>query len=364
MLINDLSKKILNQRKLIDRAIARVLNGSWLILGPEVELFEKSFAEYVGVQYCRTVANGTDALELAIRALGVSPGDRVATVANAGFYTSTALLAIGASPLYMDVDLDTHLVLDAEVERAIRDGAKVIVITHLYGRAVSNLEKIINLCNEAGVKVVEDCAQAHGAKVDGIMVGGWGDVGCFSFYPTKNLGALGDGGAVVTKDNELANKISRLRQYGWSSKYQVKLSGAKNSRLDEMQAAILSEFLPLLNGWNDQRRRVAKMYAEGIKNTSLILPNAEDEGYVAHLYVVRSASRDALKKYLKEKNISTDIHYPICDYRQPIFNDKYKNLALPNTEKLMDEVLTLPCYPELTDDEVKEVIRVINDCEL
>jgi len=364
MLINDLSLKITNSRDVIDAAIARVFNRSWLVLGPEVNEFEPAFASYVGVNFCRTVANGTDALEIGLRALGVKQGDKVATVANAGFYTSTALLAIGAEPYYLDVDLETRVVSLTEIERAIKAQVKAIVVTHLYGKAVSDIVEIAAKCSAAGVLLVEDCAQAHGAKIDGKQVGSFGDIACFSFYPTKNLGALGDGGAIVTNDPVLSEGIARLRQYGWSSKYQVELSGARNSRLDEMQAAILSVFLPHLDSWNIRRREIATAYSTQIKNDALRLPAIGGEDYVAHLYVVRTQHRLSLQAHLRSHEIASDIHYPIPDTKQPVFKSRFANISLPNTELLAEEVITLPCYPEMTDADIQQVINAVNSWQL
>jgi len=364
MLINDLSLKISNNRKAIDAAIALVLNRSWLVLGPEVNEFESTFSSYIGVKFCRTVANGTDALEIGLRALGVKQGDKVATVANAGFYTSTALLAIGAEPYYLDVDLETRVVSLTEIERAIKAQVKAIVVTHLYGKAVSDIVEIAAKCSAAGVLLVEDCAQAHGAKIDGKQVGSFGDIACFSFYPTKNLGALGDGGAIVTNDPALSEGVARLRQYGWSLKYQVELSGARNSRLDEMQAAILSVFLPHLDSWNIRRREIATAYSTQIKNDALRLPAIGGEDYVAHLYVVRTQHRLSLQAHLRSHEIASDIHYPIPDTKQPVFKSRFANISLPNTELLAEEVITLPCYPEMTDSDVQQVIAAVNSWQL
>jgi dTDP-3-amino-2,3,6-trideoxy-4-keto-D-glucose/dTDP-3-amino-3,4,6-trideoxy-alpha-D-glucose/dTDP-2,6-dideoxy-D-kanosamine transaminase len=361
ILINNLSAHLSNFRTIIDAATKRVLDRAWLVLGPEVRDFEKSFAAYVGVNYCRGVASGTDALELGLRALSVQTGDKVATVANAGMYTSTALLAIGANPIYMDVSLETRVVTSAEVERAIQQGVKAVVVTHLYGYAVPNIVRIAEHCREAGVVLVEDCAQAHGVRVNGKLVGSFGDVACFSFYPTKNLGALGDGGAILTNSHTLAEKVDRLRQYGWSTKYQVELAGARNSRLDEMQAAFLSAFLPYLDGWNIRRREIASQYSTHINHPEVVLPPVSGEDYVAHLYVVRSPKRDMLRVHLRKQNIATDVHYPIADHRQPVFENKFMDVNLPNTEKLAKEVLTLPCYPEMSNEEVKEVITAVNN---
>lgn len=360
MLINNLSAHVTSYRSSIDAAIKRVLDRAWLVLGPEVENFEQLFAGYIQVAHCRSVANGTDALELALRALGVKAGDKVATVANAGMYTSTAILSIGGTPIFMDVDLVTQVVMQSEVERAIAQGVKAVVVTHLFGQAQHDIVGIADKCRTAGVALVEDCAQAHGARVNGKRVGSFGNAGCFSFYPTKNLGALGDGGAVVCREVELAEKVGHLRQYGWSAKYQVELAGARNSRLDEMQAAVLSVFLPHLDTWNVRRRVIASQYSRCIAHPAVILPLVGGDDYVAHLYVVRCVERDKLRQHLRNLDIPTDVHYPIPDYRQPIFGNKYSDMHLPNTERLAHEVLTLPCYPEMTDEDVTRVINAVN----
>ncbi|MCX7338843.1 MAG: DegT/DnrJ/EryC1/StrS family aminotransferase [Alphaproteobacteria bacterium] len=360
MQINDLSSKISNNRAFIRAAIDRVIDRGWVILGPEVKQFETSFAAYLGAHHCISVANGTDAIELALKALEVNKGDCVATVANAGMYTTTALLAIGALPFFLDVDKMTHNTTLAEVERAIKEGAKAVVVTHLYGLAVPEIENIALLCRQNGVPLLEDCAQAHGAMMNGKRVGTFGDASSFSFYPTKNLGALGDGGAIVTNSSAVAEKISRLRQYGWTAKYRVEIPGARNSRLDEMQAAILLAFLPSLDSSNDRRREVAKQYNEKIHHPKIDVPGHHGNGYVAHLYVVRSQDRDSLRAHLQSLDIASDVHYPIPDYRQPVFGGHFSGTHLENTDCLASEVLTLPCYPEMTDREVDQVISAVN----
>lgn len=360
MLINNLSTHIAQHRQLIDAAINRVLDRSWLILGPEVDSFEKTFAVYLGAAHCVSVANGTDAIELALKAIGVCSGDRVATVANAGMYTATALLSIGAEPLFMDVDLDSRSVTLSEVQRALDAGVKAVAVTHLYGLAVPEIEAIANLCKKQSVPLLEDCAQAHGALINGRCTGTFGDAASFSFYPTKNLGALGDGGAVVTNNVDIAEKVSRLRQYGWTAKYQVELAGARNSRLDELQAAVLSEFLPHLGGWNGRRREIASQYSMRITHPAVILPLGCGDDYVAHLYVVRCVERYSLRQHLRRLDIATDVHYPIPDHRQPVFGNRYADVCLSNTEQLAQEVLTLPCYPEMSDKQVDEVISGCN----
>lgn len=364
ILINDLGAHSRALRPIIDTAIRRVVERGWFVLGPEVAEFERQFASYVGVAKCVSLANGTDALELALRAVGVVAGDKVATVANAGMYTTTALVAINANPFFMDVDANTCVLTLAECERAIVAGVKAIVVTHLYGRAVPDLLAIAELCKNYNIPLVEDCAQAHGAKLNGKMVGSFGDIACFSFYPTKNLGALGDGGAVATNKNELAETVARLRQYGWSSKYEVTLGHASNSRLDEMQAAILLEFLPLLNDWNNRRREIASLYSRLIVHPAIRLPQFIGEEYVAHLYIVQTQHPEKLREHLKINGIASDVHYPIPDYRQPVFGNTYSDIQLKNTDILAKHVLTLPCYPELTDEQVHQVAEAVNSWQI
>lgn len=360
MKMNDLSVRVRMYEKQLNALISRVIKSGWFVLGSEVKAFEKSFADYLGIEHCISVANGTDAIELALRALGVERGDSVATVANSGMYTTTALLAIGAEPFFLDVDLASHNATLEEVDRALAAGVQAVVVTHLYGLAVPEIRLIAESCKRQGVPLLEDCAQAHGARVEGRCVGTFGDAASFSFYPTKNLGAFGDGGAVVTASRLVADKVERLRQYGWATKYRVEIEGARNSRLDEMQAAILSLFLQDLDSCNVRRREIASQYSAKIIHTGVLLPAQRADEYVAHLYVVRSARRDALCMHLHDQNIATDVHYPIPDYRQPIFGKKFELINLKNTECLVKEILTLPCYPEMTDMQVEHVVTAVN----
>ena len=360
LLINDLNA---HKNKLIaniNAAIKRTIDRGWFVLGPEVTTFEEKFAQYIGVNKSVSLANGTDALELALRAVGIEHGDNVATVANAGMYTTTALIAIGANPFFMDVDLTSRTTTLNECQRAINAGCKAIVVTHLYGRAAPEIKQIAAFCKENNTPLIEDCAQAHGAKIDFQMVGSFGDISCFSFYPTKNLGALGDGGAIATSNLQLAQKVAQLRQYGWSSKYEVTLLGATNSRLDEIQAAILSEFLPLLDSWNARRREIATLYAQKIKNDRIELPQFNGEDFVAHLYVIRTDNPYDLRNHLKNNGIASEQHYPIPDYRQPAFDNKFSDITLANTEALSSSILTLPCYPEMTNEDVLKVAEAVN----
>lgn len=360
MLINDLSARLHSCESELLQAVRDVIQRGWLVLGPKVNEFEQRFASYLSVSHCATVGNGTDALELGLRALEILPGERVATVANAGMYTTTALLAIGAKPFYMDVDPDSCNVTVAEVVRAIDAGVRAVVVTHLYGRAVSDVDEIASICAKRNVPLIEDCAQAHGAQVKGKRLGSFGDLGCFSFYPTKNLGALGDGGAVVTNQEEIYGRVTALRQYGWTEKYKVGITGGRNSRLDELQASVLLAFLPKLDIWNKRRREIATYFSQEICHPHVInAPSGETE-YVAHLYVVRTNHRAQLQEYLKSKGISSDVHYPIPDYCQSVFGNTYSSLFLPNTERVSKQVLTLPCYPEMSDEDVMRVVEAVN----
>lgn len=337
--------------------IEAVLNSHWYILGNEVKKFEEEFATFVGVKDCISVANGSDALELALRGLGVQSKDRVVAVANAGFYGSTAIHAVGAIPLYVDIDPASLTICAKALAQVISTKPAAIIVTHLYGQ-LANIEEIVNIASAAGIPVLEDCAQSHGASRNGKQAGSFGTIACFSFYPTKNLGALGDGGAVVTNDSLLATKIRQLRQYGWSQKYQVAIPGGRNSRLDEMQAAILRVKLPHLHKWNAQRRSIAKRYNEAFAGMDLQPPSSVGEDYVGHLYVVRVKDRARFIAALKEKMISTDVHYPIADHNQPAYEVE-SPVSLVETELACETVVSLPCFPGLTDDEVSRVIEAV-----
>lgn len=334
--------------------IQRVLDRHWYVLGDEIKKFEDEFAAYVGVKHCIGVANGTDALELALRALHIEQGARVIVVANAGFYGSTAIHAVGADPMFIDVD-DASLTMSPAAFAAILDShPAAVIVTHLYGQ-MAEIARLVELAQEADVPVIEDCAQSHGARRNGKQAGTFGNMGCFSFYPTKNLGALGDGGAVVTDREELAESIRRLRQYGWSEKYHVSLTGGRNSRLDEMQAAILRTKLPHLDRWNAQRRAIAQRYNTAFAEYDMKLPPSMGEDYVAHLYVVRVRERNALSSALKKSHISTDVHYPIADHRQPAYKPSPAT-SLPVTEEACETVLSLPCFPNMSEADVGRVI--------
>ena len=362
--INDLSRHFEPMRAQLEAAVSRVLASGWFVLGQEVKCFENAFAAYCGVANCVSVANGTDALELALRAVGVGPGSTVATVANAGMYSSVAIRAVGARAVFIDIAEDTMLMDEALLAQQLKaQRIDAVIATHLFG-LMNDMGAVASLCRDHGAALIEDCAQSHGAMWQGGRAGSFGDAACFSFYPTKNLGAIGDGGAVVCRDPALADRLRTLRQYGWTSKYTSTVPGGRNSRLDELQAAVLSAQLPYLDAWNARRREIAVRYSTLIKHSDVLCPAvavASGPGYVAHLYVVRCADREGLRRHLAAHHVPHDVHYPIPDYHQASLADwGFGRLDLPVTELACRTVLTLPCFPEMTDAEVGEVTAIVN----
>lgn len=339
-------------------AIKKVLDRHWYVLGEEVTGFESEFADYVGVDHCISMANGTDAIEIALRSVGVERGDLVVTVANAGFYSSTAIYAIGAAPLYVDINPSCMTMSVEALAEALKQKPRCVIVTHLYGQ-MANIKELLALARAADVMLIEDCAQSHGAKTEGRQAGSWGDAACFSFYPTKNLGAFGDGGAVVTRNDELATKLKILRQYGWSSKYHVGHTGGKNSRLDELQAAILRIKLPRLDSWNAARRDIASRYSEAFSNLGFDALPSVDDSYVAHLYVVRIHSRDALREFLKSEGVLTEVHYPVPDHKQAAYTQPRMSGSMMVTDSSCKHLMTLPCFPGMTDEAVDKVIAAV-----
>jgi dTDP-4-amino-4,6-dideoxygalactose transaminase len=318
-----------------------------------VTQFETEFAAYCGAAYCIGVANGTDALELALRALCCGPGDEIISVANAGSYATTAILAIGARPVLADIDPDTMTLSPHSLEQCLSRKTRAVIATHLYGQ-LAKMESICAATANRNIPIVEDCAQAHGAERDGRRAGTFGAISCFSFYPPKNLGAIGDGGAVVTNDVRLAEATRQLRQYGWRTKHHSVRSGGRNSRLDEMQAAVLRVKLPRLDEWNKRRRKIANRYREALVGSRL-QPLGPD--HVAHLCVVRTNDRAVLQRNLRAAGIVTGVHYPIPDHRQTSMRHNFPaDLSLPETEAAVEQVLTLPCFPEMTEEEVDQVV--------
>jgi len=347
-----------NQPEII-AAIAKTLDSGRYILGEEVTRFEAEFAEYIGVNYGIGVGSGTDALFLSLSACNLKPGDEVITVSHTAVATVAAIDHSGATPVLVDISAETYNIDPERIQQAITPRTKAIVVVHLYGLP-AEMDQIQAIARKNGLFLIEDCAQAHGARYHGKRVGSFGDFGCFSFYPTKNLGALGDGGMIVTKSPEMAERVRLLREYGWKKRYISEISGY-NSRLDEIQAAILRLKLRTLDEDNTRRRTIAQKYLDRIQSGSIILPQVpKDSESVFHLFVIRSQRRDELQKYLLDKGIQTLVHYPVPVHLQPAYT---KNCRIPlpllNTEKAAAEVLSLPMYPELIIDDVDLVIDAI-----
>jgi dTDP-4-amino-4,6-dideoxygalactose transaminase len=340
----------------IDAAIDRVITNTSFIGGEDVKQFEQEFAAYCEAKACAAVGNGTDALYLALRALGIGAGDEVITVAHTFIATSEAISQTGAKPVFVDIEPGTMLMSPAAVAASITPSTKAIIAVHLYGQPC-DMDRIMAIAKQHNLKVIEDAAQAHGARWNGRRVGTLGDVACFSFYPGKNLGAYGDGGAVVSNDESLIKKVRMIANHGRLEKYTHEIEGV-NSRLDGLQAAILRVKLPYLDKWNAGRQRVADRYVDKLQDSNVLLTTTRPEANpVWHLFVVRVKDRSAFQSYLKERGISTGVHYPIPLHQQAA----YQHLGLPTgslpvTEKAAEEIVSLPIYAELTDDMIDEVV--------
>lgn len=352
----DLSRAAASEREELREAFARVLASGWFVLGPSVSAFEEAFASAVGARFGVGVANGTDALTLALAALGVGAGDEVVTVSMTCAPTATGILRSGATPVFADVDDGTLTMDPAAVEAALTPRTRAIVPVHLYGRP-ARVEEIAALARRRGLLLVEDCAQAHGALRGGRPVGTFGDAAAWSFYPTKNLGALGDGGMVTTGDEAVASRLRRLRMYGYETRNDAVEPGF-NSRLDEVQAALLLRRLARLPAGNRRRAELAARYDAGLAGAVRIPPEATGDRPCHHLYVVRSANRDGLRTRLREAGIGTDVHYPRAVHEQEAFAHLPRG-PLPVTERAVREVLSLPLYPELTDEEADRVVEAV-----
>jgi aminotransferase EvaB len=358
--LNDLKRGFDSLGDELQAAAARVLNSGWYVQGPEHRAFEQEFAAYIGTADCIGVANGTDALEIALKALDPLPGSIVVTSANAGMYSSTAIRRAGLQPRYADIDADTLLLTPDAVAAVLDDDVSVVVVTHLYGR-LADVAGIREVLRSRGIALLEDCAQAAGAGVPGARAGSLGDVAAFSFYPTKNLGAFGDGGAVTTSREDVAERARRLRMYGWTAKYEVGEDGGRNSRLDEMQAALLRVQLSHLDTWNETRRSVIARYVAAAQGTSVRVLPAEGSDHVAHLAVVVAEDREAVRAALDAAGVQTDVHYPIPDHQQKPFVAEQAEASLPVTEQRSGQILSLPCFPELTADEIDRVCAALRE---
>lgn len=351
--LNDLGRALKAQSEELTSIVADVVARGWLVHGTQHAAFEGELAAYVGVSEGIGVASGTDALELSLRALRVPGRNVVVTAANAGAYTSVAARLAGFEVRYVDVDPATHLLDPAALASLLDEGVAAVVVTHLYGRA-ADVPELVRMCAPYGVPVVEDCAQAIGAAPDWGRVGSAGTLAAFSFYPTKNLGALGDGGAIVTSDAELAERLRHLRQYGWTGKYTIAVDGGRNSRLDELQAAILRYRLPLVDCWNARRREIITRYEDAAGEHVTVL-EARGPYHAAHLAVAVTDDAADLAGHLADRGVGTGVHYPIPDHRQPVFAADHGSTVLPVTDGLVGRILSLPCFPELTEGEVEQV---------
>jgi dTDP-4-amino-4,6-dideoxygalactose transaminase len=353
----------------IDAAVRRVLESGWYILGPEVAAFEQEFSATLDVAHTVGVGSGTEALHLALRACGIGPGDAVFTVSHTAVATVAAIELAGATPVLVDIDPRTFTLDPNRLEDALREykGSRpgAIIPVHLYGHP-ADMPAFLDIARRYELRVIEDCAQAHGATVQGRKAGTWGDMAAFSFYPTKNLGALGDGGAVVSNTADLAERARLLREYGWRQRYVSEFPGM-NSRLDELQAAILRVKLRYLEQENGRRRELARAYETALSPTSLRLPQALGQvEHVYHLYVIRASDRDQLKTYLQENGISTAIHYPVPVHLQPAYQSRIVagHGGLHETEAACREILSLPMYPQMTDEDVRYIGERIAQCPM
>jgi len=355
---NDFQKQYKVHHRKFNKAIKAVLDSGWYILGKQVLNFEKDFAAYIGTKHAIGVANGMEALQIALLALNIGPGDEVITTSHSAAATALAIISVGAKPVFVDIDEYFHI--DAEkIEAALSGNTKAIIPVHLYGQSV-DLDAILAICKKHNIHLVEDCAQAHGALYNKKKVGSFGVINCFSFYPTKNLGAFGDGGAITTDDDALYEKILQLRNYGQKNRYEHESYGL-NSRLDEIQAAILSVQLEYLDKNNKVRQKLADLYHNNLKKVKEIkLPQTRKNCQsVFHLFVIEAENRDGLADYLKSKGIATLIHYPIPIHKQPCFA-KYTS-SLPILEDEVRVILSLPIHPFLAKKEVNYICESIKE---
>jgi len=357
----DLSAAYRELKPEIDAAVSRVLESGWYILGPEVEAFEAEWAAYCDAKHAVGLANGLDALTLALRALNIGPGDEVIVPSNTYIATWLAVTGVGATPVPVEPDVATHNIDPARIEAAITSRTRALLPVHLYGQP-ADMDPILDIAKRHGLRVIEDAAQAHGARYKGQRIGAHGDIVCWSFYPGKNLGALGDAGAVTTDDTALAERVALLRNYGSRQKYVNEEAGV-NSRLDPIQAAVLRVKLGVLDEWTERRRAVATAYTRGLAESGLILPHVPEWADPAwHLYVVRTSDREALQDRMTEAGIGTLIHYPIPPHMQKAYtNMEIMPEALPLARDLASEVLSLPMGPQLSLDQVQDIVNALKN---
>ena len=357
----DLKREYLSIKEEIDKATFEVIENGQFILGKNVESFEREFAEYCNVRYAIGVNSGTDALSLTLKALGINSGEVI--VPSLTFVSSAdCIVHNNAKPVFVDVYNDVYTLDVSKVERLINENTKAIIAVHLYGHPV-DLDPLRELVDKYNIYLIEDAAQAHGARYKGRKVGGFGIAACFSFYPAKNLGAYGDGGMIITNDKDLAEKLKMLREYGQKEKYKHEFIGY-NSRLDELQASILRVKLKHLDEWNEKRRKNADIYKELLKNLEdyICLPvEKEYATHIYHLYVIRCKRREELRRWLDSKGVSTGIHYPIPIHKQIAYNAITNNVELPITESVTEEILSLPMFPQITYNELEYIANSIKE---
>lgn len=347
-----------------DAAVARVLRSGWYILGEEVRRFEQAFAAYCGVEHAVGVANGTDALELALRVAGCGPGTEVIMAANAGMYAAVAAIQLHATPVFADVERETLLISPPSVARLLSSKTRAIVVTHLHGR-LADIQGLRQQLGSRSIALIEDGAQAHGARNAAGRAGSFGDLATFSFYPTKNLGAMGDGGAIVTRNAEQAQAIRELAQYGWTRRYEATRPGGRNSRLDELQAAVLNVRLPHLETWNERRRAVVRRYREATRSTSLKWVSAPIPADACHLCIVRHPHREQVREALQQAGIATGIHYPWLDVDQPaLAQGSWRSDDLTESRLAQPEIFTLPCFPQMTEAEIVHTCQTLSQLEI
>jgi dTDP-4-amino-4,6-dideoxygalactose transaminase len=342
----------------IEQAVHRVLEGGWFILGRELEKFEQEFSSYIGTKFGIGVNSGSDALLLAVKALGIGNGDEVLTVSHTFISTVDSIVRNGARPVFADIEPNTYCIDPARIEKKITKKTRAIIPVHLYGNP-ADMTTIMEIAKNNNLYVIEDASQAHGARYKGKRVGSIGDIGCFSFYPAKNLGAYGDGGMIVTDNAELAEKIKKMRNYGQPEKNIHDFVGV-NSRLDEIQAAVLRVKLKYLDQWNLKRRKIAGQYNELLRELPVVTPiEKESTEHVYHLYVIRCEERNKLQKHLLQHNIHTQIHYPIPVHKQKAYRDLGIEVNLPVTERICEEILSLPIHPWLKPEEIRQTAELI-----
>ncbi|NOR65386.1 MAG: erythromycin biosynthesis sensory transduction protein eryC1 [Candidatus Scalindua sp.] len=355
----DLKRQYMYLKAELDGAFTNVFDSGNFVLGENVRLFEEEFANYLDARFSVGVGSGTEALHLSLKACNIGHGDEVITVPNTAVPTISAISSAGARPVLVDVTPDTYTIDTKKIEKEITNKTKAILPVHMYGHS-AEMEQIMKLAEAYNLRIIEDACQAHGAQYNGKNAGTSGDMGCFSFYPTKNLGAYGDGGIVVTNDEELYNKLLMLRNYGEVKKFTSKIEGF-NSRLDEIQAAFLRVKLKYLDEWTNKRREIATRYQQLLFNSNVQLPSERQWAkHVYHLFVIRTNRRDALKDYLQEHGVGTHIHYPIPVHLQEAYKKLgYKAGDFPISERNAGEILSLPIYPELTTEEIETVAGLI-----